>query len=164
MMRQINKTRAINAITRQWRLLAVACSAFFALSVNTVLAQTLDVEGAWVRLAPPGMSNYAAYMQLENRSHQLVTIVAVSADCCAMAMFHRNIKMDDMVNMEQISNLQLAPGANFILKPGEAHLMLMHSRKNLLEGDKVEIHFEFADGSAQSLVAPVLRQEPGPRD
>lgn len=127
-------------------------------------AQTLEIKNAWIRLAPPGASNYAAYMQLQNSSQQDVAIVSLSADCCAMAMFHRSARSGDRVSMESMALPNLAAGASLELSPGGMHLMLMHPKKNLFEGERVRIHLEFSSGEAQTIWLPVLRQSPNVND
>lgn len=117
----------------------------------------VSVTDAWVKLAPPGSMVNAAYMQLHNNSSGVSVIVAVSADCCAEIMMHQSRRVGDKVFMEHLDTLEIPAKSGLMLAPGGLHLMLLGAQVPLGVSDEVNITLTFADGSTQTVTAPVKR-------
>lgn len=120
----------------------------------------VDVEDAWVKLAPPGATVNAAYMKIHNPQIRVQTIVGVSADCCAMAMLHQTRKHGDKVSMDHLDLLAVPAQASVQLTPGGLHIMLMKPAQELVIDSEVKITFSFSDGTTQHINLSVKKNEP----
>lgn len=115
----------------------------------------VEVKHAWVKLSPPLASVNAAYMHLRNPQSVSQTIIAVSADCCAQAMLHQTVYLQDRVVMDHLSELIIPAQAVVELKPGGTHIMLMDAHRPLAINDAVTIILTFSDGTEQKVHAVV---------
>lgn len=119
----------------------------------------VDVENAFVQLAPPGATVNSAYMEIHNPQLRAQTIVGVSADCCAMAMLHQTRQYGDKVSMEHLDLLIVPAQASVQLAPGGLHIMLMKPAQNLTTGSKVKLTFSFDDGATQDIDLSVKKND-----
>lgn len=140
------------------------CNKFFVGSLVGALAvpcvAQVDVEDAWVQLAPPGATVNAAYMEIHNPQLRAQTIVGVSADCCATAMLHQTRKHGDKVSMEHLDLLVVPAQASVQLAPGGLHIMLMKPEQELSVNSEVKLTFSFSDGTTQDINLGVKKNEP----
>jgi len=118
----------------------------------------LDIQRAWVKLAPPGSSVNAAYMTLANTGNTRMVITQVKADCCSMTMLHRTRQQAGSVTMEHLDELVLPPHSRIELAPGGLHIMLMRMNAPLLLNHQVNLQLVLSDGQKYSLSIPVLRE------
>ena len=128
------------------------------LLANTAAAQ-LQVNNAWVPLAPPGARVYAVYMTLNNQGAQPLTLVGLASDCCAHGMLHSTRQQEGRVIMEHLDALEIPAGGQVQLQPGGIHVMLMGPKASLVEGDEIDVDLRFADGSQQTISARVIRRD-----
>ncbi len=123
-------------------------------------AAQVQVENAWIQLAPPAATVNAAYMQIHNPQLHPQTIVGVSADCCATVMLHQTRREGDKMLMEHLEHLVVPAQARVQLAPGGMHIMLMQAQEELTLESKVKITFSFDDGSTQEFDLDVKKNEP----
>lgn len=137
---------------------------FFACILLAMLAghgaAQVQVENAWIQLAPPATTVNAAYMTIHNPQLRAQTIVGVSADCCAGAMLHKTRREDDKVVMDHLEHLVIPAQARVQLAPGGLHIMLAEAQEELTLESKVKITFSFGDGSTQEFDLDVKKNEP----
>lgn len=124
-------------------LLAVAAC----LSTTSLAAEEMQVEGAYVPLAPPGVMAHAAYMTLENTGDGLRSLVGVSAAGYAIAHLHKSEHEDGVATMSMIHQLDIAPGQAVSFAPGGLHIMLMRPENKAELGGEVDLTLTFADGA-----------------
>lgn len=123
-------------------------------------AAQVQVENAWIQLAPPATTVNAAYMTIHNPQLRAQTIVSVSADCCAAAMFHKTRREGDKVMMDHLEHLVIPAQARVQLAPGGLHIMLAEVQEELTLESKVKITFSFGDGSTQEFDLDVKKNDP----
>lgn len=123
-------------------------------------AAQLQVENAWIQLAPPAITVNAAYMTIHNPQLRAQTIVSVSADCCAGAMLHKTRREGDKVMMDHLEYLVVPAQASVQLAPAGLHIMLTEAQEELTLESKVKITFSFGDGSTQEFELDVKQTEP----
>ena len=142
------------SMRRSFKLL-VGC---LLLSPVAVFAEAqLQVQDAWIKLAPPGARVNAAYMTLVNNLADDKVIVAVSADCCAQVMMHQTRREGDRVFMDHHDSLRVPAQASLELAPGDLHLMLLGAKVPLVVDLPVNFTFEFADGEQQQFSIAVKK-------
>jgi periplasmic copper chaperone A len=123
-------------------------------------AAQVQVEGAWVKLAPPSATVNAAYMTIHNPQLHVQTIVGVSADCCAGVMLHKTRREGDKVVMDHLEHLVIPAQSRVQLAPGGLHIMLTEAQEELTLESKVNITFSFGDGSTQDFELDIKKDEP----
>ncbi len=125
------------------------------LALTSIAAATgeadVSVRDAWVREAPPGAAMMAGYMVLQNKTSRSQVLVAASSSSFETVMIHRTIAKEGMTGMEHAPQIELLPKASLLFAPGGYHLMLLHPKRTLHAGDRVDITLEFRGG----LVLPV---------
>lgn len=117
----------------------------------------LTLEGAWVRALPPGQPNTAAYLTATNRGAAAVTIVGASAAVANTTQIHTTREVDGLQRMEQVAQLQVAPGQSLAFAPGGTHLMLMGLAQMPAPGERVRLCLELAEGAQVCTLAEVKK-------
>ncbi|RBP49219.1 SCO family protein [Arenicella xantha] len=128
-----------------------------ALTENTTPSNTsaLLFSDAWIRPAPPTATSMAAYFIVQNTSTKTISLTAVSSPDFAMSMMHESIMQNDVMSMEHLATLELAPGESASFEPMGKHVMLMKPKKSLLEGQSTKIVFSTADGQQITVDVPI---------
>lgn len=124
------------------------------LLVNSVQAEITVADG-YVRGLPPGQPTTAAFMRLINSGDSAVTIARVLTDSAETAEFHAHQHRDGLMRMTPVEHITIPAGGEFVLAPGDHHLMLIDLLKPLREGDQVTITLQSVQGEAVRAVLPV---------
>lgn len=121
-------------------------------------AQTVAVEGAWVRATVPAQTGTGAFMRLTAQTP--AQLVAVSSPAAGVVQVHEMSMQGDVMQMRAISALDLPAGKTVELKPGGYHLMLMDLKQTLVKGSTVPVTLVFQDpkgGKSQQVLAVPVR-------
>lgn len=117
----------------------------------------LALVDAWVRALPPGQPNTAAYLTATNGGATAVTIVGASAAIAGEVQIHTTREVDGYQRMEQLTELQVAPGQSLAFAPGGAHLMLLGLTHMPVPGDEVLLCLRLAAGGEVCTTAGVRK-------
>ena len=128
---------------------------------GTVFAGSVDVNGQWVREAPPGMQMLAGYMIVENNTKQELVLTGASSPAFGMIELHHTVIENGMARMMQQKAIKIPANSTFAFKPKSYHLMLMQPRRQLNEGDKVRITLKFSNYRNVSATFPVRKAAGG---
>jgi copper(I)-binding protein len=120
----------------------------------------VTVTDATVRLLPPGVPNTAAYFSIRNSSDISRTLIGASADFATKAEIHNHVLMNDMMSMQQQSEVVLQPGESVQFSPGGLHIMLFGLKQPLREGQSVSFSLQTKEGESISIIANVARPKP----
>jgi copper(I)-binding protein len=134
------------------RLIVLLCSL-----VSGALFAEIIVTDATVRLLPPGVPNTAAYFSIQNHSDTSQILIGASADFATKAEIHNHILVNDMMSMQQQSEVVIQPGESVRFAPGGLHIMLFGLKQPLHEGQTVEISLQTKGGESISITANVAR-------
>ena len=134
------------------RLIVLLCS----LVTGAIYAEII-VTGATVRLLPPGVPNTAAYFSIQNSSDTTKILIGASADFATKAEIHNHIMVNDMMRMEQQSEVVINSGQSVQFAPGGLHIMLFGLKQPLSEGESVAISLQTKDGESIIISAKVAR-------
>jgi copper(I)-binding protein len=118
----------------------------------------LELQGAWVRAAPPGAGMTAAYGTFRNRGRDPIEITGFSSPRFEDVSLHETIQVDGRSRMQSVSSLLIGPGESASLEPGAKHLMLMGVAEPPRAGEIVVITVQTADGRSFSFEVPVERR------
>jgi copper(I)-binding protein len=128
--------------------------------VTCVLQAEVLVTDATVRLLPPGVPNTAAYFSIQNSSDTIKVLVGASANFASKAEIHNHIMVNDMMSMQQQSEVVILPGESVQFSPGGLHIMLFGLKKPLQEGQSVFFSLQTKKGESISITAKVTRPKP----
>ena len=135
-----------------FRLFVLLCSL-----VTGVIYAEVIVTDATVRLLPPSVPNTAAYFSIQNSSDTTKILIGASADFATKAEIHNHIMVNDMMRMEQQSEVVINPGQSVQFAPGGLHIMLFGLKQPLSEGESVAISLQTKDGESIIISAKVAR-------
>ncbi|OAN70901.1 hypothetical protein A8B82_21630 [Sulfitobacter sp. EhC04] len=131
------------------------------MTATTATAQDIKATDAYVPQSPPGSMAQAAYMQLENTTDKVRSVIGVEASGYAMAHLHGSEMKDGVATMTMVHQLDIAPGQSVSLEPGSYHIMLMRPEAMSKVGDTVELKLLFADGDTLEVAAEVKSRSNG---
>ncbi|SFU42928.1 copper chaperone PCu(A)C [Halomonas korlensis] len=126
-----------------------------ALASHVAMAQSVTVEDTQVRAVPPVSTTSAAFMVLHNAGDEDTEIVAASSPAAEVLELHEHQHVDGVMQMRRVSQVGIPAGGSTELAPGGLHLMLINLTQPLMEGERVNITLEFANGETLSFDAPV---------
>ncbi|MDB4279766.1 copper chaperone PCu(A)C [Paraglaciecola sp.] len=135
-----------------FRLFVLLCSL-----VTGVIYAEVIVTDATVRLLPPSVPNTAAYFSIQNSSDTTKILIGASADFATKAEIHNHIMVNDMMRMEQQSEVVINSGQSVQFAPGGLHIMLFGLKQPLSEGESVAISLQTKDGESIIISAKVAR-------
>jgi periplasmic copper chaperone A len=127
---------------------------------TTAHACDLEVTDPWIREAPPTATALAGYMVLSNSGGQDCVFTDVRAADFEVAMIHRTEHDGDTAHMVHQNEVNVPAGGETIFKPNGLHIMLMHPRRSLSEGDSVVVTLVLEGGDEHGVELPVRRSPP----
>ena len=135
-----------------FRLIVLLCGL-----LTFALQAEISVKDATIRLLPPGVPNTAAYFSLQNSSNKNVTLIGVKADFVSKAEIHNHIMVNDMMSMQQQSEVVIEPGETVHFAPGGLHIMLFGLQKPLRAGQSLTMSLQTKTGELIDVIAKVAR-------
>ena len=118
-------------------------------------ASSIMIHNAWIRSAPPNAKALAAYMMIENGSHEPRTLTAVSSKLFRKIEIHRTEMHEGIAKMIPQKQLVIPADGSVVLEPGGYHLMLIDPETVPREGEQVDMELRFDDGEILHIKAPV---------
>ena len=114
---------------------------------DTATDAFVGVSDAFVRAAPAGGVS-AIFMTITNTTASGATLVAVRTDASNQVEIHRTQEGEaGMSERVELDNGLAGPaGDSVTLEPGGLHVMLLDLQRELVEGDSIEVEYEFASG------------------
>jgi copper(I)-binding protein len=136
---------------------------FLALAATSTLfaagkaSDSVTVSDPYVRAVPPGQTISAAFMQLENSSASILSIVNATSDVAKVVELHAHVHEDGMMKMRRVDTIDVPANGKAVLQPGGLHIMLIDLHEDLKLDQKVSLTLEFSDGSTTVVEAPVRK-------
>ncbi len=144
--------------------LALLSAISLSVSLSLPAHAQVKVDQPWVRATFDAQKTSGAYMTL--KSDQPVSLVSASSPAAKIVEIHEMKMENNVMNMQAVSKIDIAPGKPVELKPGGYHVMLIDLVKPLSKGDVVPMTLEFkgADGKStrQEIKAMVRDMASGP--
>ena len=137
--------------------LSLLASMLFTLIAIPAFAGGIQVEGAWVRAAPPTVQVLAAYMTIKNTGSVGKTIVGANSPQFAKVEFHETLLRNGMASMVARDSLVVDSGGQVVLAPGGYHMMLIAPQRMIRTGDKLSLTINFSDGTSHNFNADVRK-------
>ena len=124
-------------------------------TTTTAATSSLVATEAYARAVPPGQTNSAVFMQLQNTDRQAHALVKAASPVAKVVELHNHLNENGVMKMRQVEQIELPAGKTVALKPGSFHIMLIGLNKPLKVGEIVELSLSFEDGTSLQLSAPV---------
>ena len=115
------------------------------------------VKDAWIPEMPPSSRVTAAYMVIENKSPNEVSLVAVKSDVAVTVEIHRMAMEDNMMRMKKMDRLRLPVGKTDLT--GDYHIMLIDLKSPVRAGDEIKLTLEFENAPSKTLLVPVKKRK-----
>jgi copper(I)-binding protein len=138
----------------------IACSIAVAfLSTGAFAAdytvKSLDVKAPFARATPPGAKSAAVFMTIENKGRETDRLLSAASPAAGIVEIHE-MKMDGgVMQMREVKDVDVGPGATVELKPGGYHIMLLDLKQSLKQGDTVPVTLRFEKAGALEVKASV---------
>lgn len=124
--------------------------------LDTVMAEDLQLSGAWVRAMQPGQKVAAAYLSILNRGETADRLVGATALAALRVEMHEMAIEDGVMKMRPVEGgIEIGPGDRVEFKPGGLHFMLTGIDEALVAEDEIELTLEFEKAGSVVLQFPV---------
>jgi len=131
--------------------------ATFAVEYNS----NIIIEEPYVRASIPGTSITSAYMTINNKSDEALTLTGVSGLFSDRIEIHQHTMSNGMMKMRKVEQLVINGQNSVILQPMGYHLMIFNVKKVLLPEEDVSITLHFKNQTDLVITIPVrsIKQE-----
>lgn len=124
--------------------------------LDTVMAEDLQLSGAWVRAMQPGQKVAAAYLSILNRGETADRLIGATALAAPRVEMHEMTIEDGVMKMRPVEGgIEIGPGDRVEFKPGGLHFMLAGIDEAPVAGDEIELTLEFEKAGSVVLQFPV---------
>ena len=103
----------------------------------------LHIQHPWSRALPPVAPTGAAYMKIENQGEESDTLIAASTPIAGHTELHEHVHQGDLMKMQRIDKVVIAPGEQVEFSPGGHHVMLFELKEPLVAGSKYPMTLTF---------------------
>lgn len=128
-------------------------------SAGTLSAEgrsSIVVEQAWARASIVQSRPGAAYLTIGNEGSSPDRLVGTTSPLAGSVTIHASEMSDNVMKMRAMHQLEIGQGERVVLKPGGMHLMLMHLREPLREGERLPLVLEFEHAGKLEVSVPIL--------
>jgi hypothetical protein len=122
-------------------------------SLGAQAAGIITITDPYARAVPPGYSNSAVYMTLENGSMEDRALVAAECPAAEVVELHTHLHEDGVMKMRRVDRIDIPAGQTVTLKPGGLHLMLIGLKETLEPGKNLHLTLSFDNGNKEQVVA-----------
>jgi len=118
-------------------------------------AESIQIEDAYIRQAPPGAHATASFMVLQNPSEHDITLTSVESNLANVIELHAHTHKDGMMKMYQVKEIKVPAKGSVSLQPGGLHIMLIEPTDALKNAETGTIKLVFSDGSSKKITLPI---------
>jgi copper transport protein len=120
----------------------------------------ISATQAWSLPAREG-ANASIYLTLTNSTASERILTGGQTDAAESVQFHSaTTNSDDLAAMTRIDTVVIPAGGTFSFAPGDAHIMLEHTTRQLSPGDSITLTLSFDDGTTLTTQAGVTLEPP----
>jgi len=140
----------------------LAASLLFSVGAFAGAADTVSVQDAYVRLAPPNAPATGAFMVIKNNGAKDVKVLKADNPASKVTELHTHLNEGGVMKMRPVPAIDIKSKSEAVLKPGGLHVMLIDLKAPMKEGDVVPITLNFDDGSSKTVDAKVVKPTAAP--
>ena len=108
----------------------------------------LDIAHPWSQELPPNAPTVAAYFVIHNAGNTADRLLSVETPIAEKAELHESVMQGDMMKMQRVPSVEIAPGGTATFAPMGYHVMMFGLKdRSLLQDGKhfpLTLHFEKA--------------------
>lgn len=142
-----------------WVTVSIA-GALLLFAHSSSAADGISISGSWARDTPPGVTNGAVYLRIENAGNTADRLTGVSSDVSRTSEIHRHVSENGVLKMREVDAVDIPVGGAVAFEPGGDHVMLIGLDRTLNRGDSILLTLEFADAGVILVSVPVMRSAP----
>ena len=116
---------------------------------------TISIENAYVRATIPGTSISSAYMEIENKGKETITLLSASSGTSPRIEIHQHTMLDGMMRMRKLDSIDIKPKERVKLQPSGLHLMFFNVKKPLNAQEHIELILSFSNKESITVQVPV---------
>ncbi|WP_020560929.1 copper chaperone PCu(A)C [Thiofilum flexile] len=120
-----------------------------------IAANVIKVHSQYARAVPPGQPNGAVFMTLVNTTSTPWSVKSASSPAAKVTELHITQNHNGVMQMHQVSKIDLPAAGEVVLKPGSLHMMLIGLKQDLKVGEKTSVTLTFSDNSQLKLDVPI---------
>ena len=120
-------------------------------------ATAIVVSGPWIKEQVPGKAIAAGYLSVENRGAGEEALLGIECTDASAVEMHEMIHENDMMKMRKMEQGLIPGHSTLTFAPGGSHLMLLGLRRELSEGDTVQLTLHFKQAGIRTLSLPVKK-------
>ncbi len=113
--------------------------------------ESVRVENAWIREAPPVAKVNAGYFSICNDNASDIILTGVSSPAFANIEMHETIEDEHSSRMQRLVSVTVPASECIAFEPGGRHLMLLNASERVAAGDSVQLRFEFAQTTSLNI-------------
>ena len=121
-----------------------------------ILNEATDTDAMTMDHGDMAGESSAAYLRIQNRGADDLTIVSASSAAAAEVAIHRTVAQDDMARMDALDSLRIPAGETVELAPGGLHIMLSGLTADLAPGSALTLRLQSDSGASYDLEFPVM--------
>jgi periplasmic copper chaperone A len=104
----------------------------------------IQIKGTWARATPPGATNGAVYLSIQNIGKQAEQLIGVASPMAKIVELHNHEMVDGLMRMRKLDSIDVAAGATVTIAPGGLHIMLIGLARTLVDGEEFAITLSFS--------------------
>lgn len=119
----------------------------------------LHIQHPWSRALPPVAPTGAAYMVIENRGDAADTLKDATTPIAGHTELHEHVHQGDLMKMQRVDSVQIAPGEQVAFTPGGYHVMLFELKEPLVAGNRYPMTLTFEHAGEIEVEVHVSEEE-----
>jgi periplasmic copper chaperone A len=105
--------------------------------------KTITVADAWSRATPKGSTTAVIYMTLINSGQDADRLLGAATPIAEKVQLHSNTNDNGVMEMRELTSIEIEAGKKVALKPGGTHAMLVGLKQLLIAGQSFPLALEF---------------------
>jgi copper(I)-binding protein len=118
-------------------------------------AMRLQVLDTWASPTPGGVDVSAGYLTIANEGENGDRLISASSPRAARVEIHEMLMDGAVMQMRQVTALEVAPGERIELAPGGRHLMFIGVTQPFAEGEEIPVQLTFENAGVMDIALPV---------
>ena len=145
----------MNTFSKTFAACAIAALATFAAQAHEFKIADIKIGHPYARATTQGQTNGGAYLSLDNAGADDKLLSVDAATVAGRTEIHQMAMEGDVTKMRQVDGIDVAKGKPVTFKPGGYHVMLMHLKRALVPGDRLELVLAFERAGLVTVAAEV---------
>jgi copper(I)-binding protein len=117
----------------------------------------LEITHPWARFTPPGASNGAVYLVIENTGEKTERLLGAATPRAAKAELHATAMEGEVMTMRPRDAVEIKPKEIVAFEPGGLHIMLLGLTTPLQEGEMIPLTLRFETAGELTIEVMVER-------